>query len=110
MQTGVLLAHFWLVFTKFATQRRGVYGIIHGAALQFFFRKKTYMNKKSNLTFHLKHWNTGVANPIWEPVLIIETTEGQNMTFVMPPQTAIELGKAIQEVGDNLLKTTKKPN
>jgi hypothetical protein len=68
------------------------------------------MTKKNYRQLHLKQWNTGIGNPIKEPVLMIESTEGENIMIVMPIQTAKELGKALSDNAEKLTALAGKPN
>jgi hypothetical protein len=54
------------------------------------------MASESILAIPLKHWNTATADINGEPILILDLTNGSKICVMMPSQTALEMGRALQ--------------
>lgn len=58
----------------------------------------------------LKHWATGTINQTQEPLLMVETVEGVHIGIRISGQSARELGKALQVLGEKQPAMGEKAN
>jgi hypothetical protein len=58
----------------------------------------------------LKSWGTGVFNENQMPILTIETFDDQKLSLFLTPEAAIELGKSLQQTGEQTMRSPRTTN